>query len=139
MRRRVEQDQIAELLRSASPAALEAALRALRNDNGGNGHGKRKRKCRFKGTDHWLTKQELEQLCAASEEPYRTMWKLAAAHGLRVSELCALRPADVENGFLTVSRLKGSQRTVQKLLVDLSHLTNKGSVIHCRRSAGSLL
>lgn len=42
------------------------------------------------------------------------------AHALRVSEALALKPENISNGFLIVERLKGSQRTVQPLLVDLS-------------------
>ena len=37
------------------------------------------------------------------------------SHGLRVSEIAALRVRDVCTGFLDVKRLKGSMRTVQPL------------------------
>ena len=51
---------------------------------------------------------------------YKTIFRLLAAHGLRVSEVLALRRDDVANGFLVARRLKGSQVTMQKLLVDVS-------------------
>jgi hypothetical protein len=82
---------------------------------------KKKRKAtRFHGTDHWITREQLAALCAASEPLYATLWRLMAAHALRISEALSLRPCNVEGGFLTIQRLKGSQRTRQKLLVDLS-------------------
>jgi integrase/recombinase XerD len=82
---------------------------------------KKKRKAtRFHGTDHWITREQLAALCAASEPLYATLWRLMAAHALRISEALALRADDVAGGFLVVNRLKGSQRTRQPLLVDLS-------------------
>jgi integrase len=81
----------------------------------------RKPPARFKGTDHWITKEQLAEVVAAEPDPmYATIFRLLAAHGLRVSEALSLRKCDVECGFLTIQRLKGSQKTTQKLLVDLS-------------------
>lgn len=81
----------------------------------------RKPPAKFKGTDHWITKEQLAEVVAAEPDPmYATIFRLLAAHGLRVSEALSLRRADVECGFLTIQRLKGSQKTTQKLLVDLS-------------------
>jgi integrase len=81
---------------------------------------KRRNATRFHGTDHWLTREQFTALCAASEPLYATLWRLMAAHALRISEALALRADDVAGGFLVVNRLKGSQRTRQPLLVDLS-------------------
>ena len=81
----------------------------------------RKAPARFKGTDHWLTREQVQAVCDAEPDPmYQTIFRLLAAHGLRVSEALSLRRADVECGYLTIQRLKGSQKTTQKLLVDLS-------------------
>jgi integrase/recombinase XerD len=81
----------------------------------------RKAPTRFKGTDHWLTREQVQAVCDAEPDPmYQTIFRLLAAHGLRVSEALSLRRTDVECGFLTIQRLKGSQKTTQKLLVDLS-------------------
>ena len=82
---------------------------------------RRKAPARFKGTDHWLTREQVQAVCDAEPDPmYQTIFRLLAAHGLRVSEALSLRSTDVECGFLTIQRLKGSQKTTQKLLVDLS-------------------
>ena len=115
--------QLVDAVRGASPEAVENALRTLRNGNG----KKRKKPSRFRGTDHWITKEQLNAICEASTPFYATLWRLCAAHGLRISEALSLRPCDVEGGFLTVQRLKGSQRTVQPLLVDLSAQINSGT------------
>jgi len=82
---------------------------------------------RFHGTDHWLTREQFAALCAASEPMYATLWKLMVSHALRISEALALRADDVAGGFLTIQRLKGSQRTRQPLLVDLSAQVASGT------------
>lgn len=88
---------------------------------------KKKRKvCRFKGTDHFLTRQQFDQLCAASTPFYAKLWKVCAAHALRISEALAIRPCDIQCGYLTVKRLKHSQTTVQRLLVNLDEEINSG-------------
>jgi integrase len=56
---------------------------------------------------------------------YKTIFRLLAAHGLRVSECLALRRDDVANGFLVARRLKGSQVTMQKLLVGITDGTRR--------------
>lgn len=50
---------------------------------------------------------------------------VAYYHGLRASELIALTPDDVRDGFLTVQRLKGSERTTQPLLESAEPLLNE--------------
>jgi integrase len=80
----------------------------------------RKPPAKFKGTDHWITKEQFSHVCA--EEPnemYVAIFKVMASHGMRVSEVLALRRDDVANGFIVARRLKGSQVTMQKLLVNL--------------------
>jgi integrase len=126
MKRQARAEQIAELIRAASPAALEAALLALHNGNGDHG-GKRKKKCRFKGTDHFISKEDLAKICAVSQPLYAALWRLCASHALRISEALAIRSCDIENGFLTVRRLKGSQTTTQKLLVNLDEQVKSGT------------
>lgn len=73
--------------------------------------------------------QELEQTIAATEEPWRTLFTLAALTGARVSELCGLRWQDVRlddladaeieiahqvdrKGTLAPTKTDGSARTV---------------------------
>lgn len=41
---------------------------------------------------------------------------VAFAHGLRASELCGLRVSDIQDGFITVQRLKRSKKTTHALL-----------------------
>jgi integrase len=87
---------------------------------------KPKKPCRFHGTDHFLSRQQFDQLCAASTPFYAKLWKVCAAHALRISEALAIRPCDIQCGYLTVKRLKGSQTTVQRLLVNLDEEINSG-------------
>jgi ArsR family transcriptional regulator, arsenate/arsenite/antimonite-responsive transcriptional repressor len=46
------------------------------------------------------------------------MFLMAYRHGLRMSEVCALRLADIRDGSLSVQRLQGSLKTVQPLCRD---------------------
>ena len=88
---------------------------------------KPRKACRFKGTDHFLSRAEFDRLVLASEPFYATLWKVCVAHALRISEALAIRPCDVQAGFLTVRRLKGSQTTVQRLLVNLDEQIKSGT------------
>jgi integrase len=68
----------------------------------------------------FLTPEEtLAVLRTAKDRDVRTwaMLLLAYRHGLRASEVCGLRLADVDlkDGALSIQRLKGSLRTVQPL------------------------
>ena len=71
----------------------------------------------------YLTEREVEQLCAAARKRGRwghrdaTMILMAYRHGLRVSELVALRweQVDLEAGRLQVIRRKGSDDSLQPL------------------------
>jgi site-specific recombinase XerD len=71
----------------------------------------------------WLTEREVEQLCDAARKRGRwghrdaTMILLAYRHGLRVSELVALKweQVDLSAGRLQVIRRKGSDDSVQPL------------------------
>jgi integrase len=66
-------------------------------------------------------------ICAASPPLYAALWRLMAAHALRISEALSLCAGDVDCGFLTIKRLKGSQKTTQPLLVDLSAQITSGT------------
>jgi len=63
--------------------------------------------------------ETLGVLCAAKERGARdwAMILLAYRHGLRASEVCGLRLADVslKDGTISIQRLKGSMRTTQPL------------------------
>ena len=115
-------------------------MKQIRNTAPAPAKKKRKPPTRFKGTDHWLTREQFDALCVASEPFYALLWKTCLAHALRISEALALRPCDVQNGFLRVARLKGSQTTVQPLLTDLSALIATGSyrIFPCHRSTAFL-
>jgi len=111
---------------------------------------KKKRKpTRFHGTDHFLTRQQFAELCAASAPFYAMLWRLMVGHALRISEALSLRAEDISAGYLTIQRLKGSQRTRQPLLVDLSAQIASGTYrlfpvhrstafLHCRRAAAAI-
>lgn len=71
-------------------------------------------------SDGWVSlalrdcRSVLKTARAASERDF-LMILLAYRHGLRASEVCALRTTAVAGGFLTVARLKGSRKTIQPL------------------------
>lgn len=66
-----------------------------------------------------LTRSEITQILdvarAHSQRNYLALL-VGYNHGLRVSEIVSLRPRDIVDGFLTVKRLKGSERTSQPLV-----------------------
>jgi integrase len=73
-----------------------------------------------------LTKDELKSLLAVAG-PDRLLFTVMFNHGLRVSEAIALTDANVINGHLVVQRLKGSEKTTQRILADEQELlTMKG-------------
>ena len=80
-----------------------------------------------------LTKSELLSLLTAakadSERNY-LMILTAFSHGLRVSEVIAIRKGiEVSGGFVDVQRLKGSMRTVQSLVDVNEPLLNERSAM----------
>jgi integrase len=57
------------------------------------------------------------------------MMLLAFHHGLRCSEVIALTPAHLADGYLTIQRLKGSMKTTQPLVEDENPLLNEASIV----------
>lgn len=53
------------------------------------------------------------------------MFLVAYHHGLRRSEVAAIKADDIRDGFLTVGRKKGSSRTIQPLLEHENALLNE--------------
>jgi integrase len=67
-----------------------------------------------------LSKQQLLALLTAAREHSERDWLMilvAFWHGLRASEVVAIKANDIQDGYLTVDRLKGSNRTTQGLVV----------------------
>lgn len=63
---------------------------------------------------HSLNKDQLRLLIQAVKDPRkRLMVKIAYLHALRASEVCGLRGKDIQDGFVSVRRLKGSNKTIQ--------------------------
>lgn len=66
-----------------------------------------------------MTREQLDAVLAVakkySEDDYLALL-VGFNHGLRISEMLALSPANVINGCIVVERLKGSKKTVQPLL-----------------------
>ena len=66
-----------------------------------------------------MTRVQLDTVLAVarkhSEDDYLALL-IGFNHGLRVSEIVALCPENIVNGYLVVQRLKRSKRTVQPLL-----------------------
>lgn len=71
---------------------------------------------------HSLTKTELTALLAAakahSQRSY-VMIHVGFTHGLRASEVTEMTAEQVRSGYLTVQRLKGSEKTIQKCSQEL--------------------
>lgn len=66
---------------------------------------------------HSLTRVETKRLVVAISDPkHRLLVKTAFWHGLRVSEAIGLVKENVRDGYLTVQRLKGSNKTSQPLI-----------------------
>jgi integrase len=66
-----------------------------------------------------LSKLEIRAVLAAARAHRERDWLmilLAFWHGLRASEVVAIKVNDISDGYLTVRRLKGSLKTVQPLI-----------------------
>ena len=75
-----------------------------------------------------LTKPELLNLLRAARAARERDWLmilLAYNHGLRASEVVSFTPDAIRNGFITIQRLKGSNRTVQALVKHSDPLLNE--------------
>jgi integrase len=73
-----------------------------------------------------LSKDELKSLLEVAG-PDRLLFTVMFNHGLRVSEAIALNDTNVVDGHLVVQRLKGSEKTTQRILADEAQLlTMKG-------------
>lgn len=71
---------------------------------------------------------ELKKLLAAARNKSERDWLLILVsfwHGLRASEAVTLRVRDLRDGYVTISRLKGSLRTVQQLIEHPDSLLNE--------------
>lgn len=66
---------------------------------------------------HSLNKPQLKALIQAVKDPTkRLMVKIAYNHGLRSSEVCDLLGKNIQDGMVSVRRLKGSNKTVQPFI-----------------------
>lgn len=64
-----------------------------------------------------ITKDELKALVQQVPEPrMKLMFLVTFLHGLRISETLALTGAHIQDGYLTVRRLKGSLKTTQPFI-----------------------
>jgi integrase/recombinase XerD len=66
-----------------------------------------------------LTREEIRSLFEQAWAHKRRDWLMLLvgySHALRASEVVALTPDNIHDGFLTVQRLKGSDKTTQPLL-----------------------
>ena len=80
---------------------------------------------------HLDRSQLLAVLGEAKKDSSRNWLMLALTynHGLRVSEVLALTPAHIKDGFLSVRRLKGSLHTTQPLIGSAEPLLDERTVI----------
>jgi site-specific recombinase XerD len=58
------------------------------------------------------------------------------AHGLRISELLAIRGTDISKGYLTVKRLKGSKKTCQPIVRSDDVLFDCSSILELAKTKG---
>jgi integrase/recombinase XerD len=68
---------------------------------------------------HALTRDELKSLLGAARASRERDWMMilvAFHHGLRASEVVGITADAVQDGYLTVQRLKGSMKTTQPLV-----------------------
>ena len=68
---------------------------------------------------HALSKEELRRLLEAARAVRERDWLMilvAFWHGLRASEVTGLTATSIQDGYLTVARLKGSMKTTQALV-----------------------
>jgi integrase/recombinase XerD len=79
-----------------------------------------------------FSKLELRALLAAARAHRERDWLLillAFWHGLRASEVVAIKANDIRDGYLTVRRLKGSLKTVQPLIFHEDSMFNERSAL----------
>jgi integrase/recombinase XerD len=77
---------------------------------------------------HSLSKPQLLALLGAARAYRERDWLMivvAFNHGLRASEVVALTRDSIQDGFLTVQRLKGSLKTTQELIAHAEPLLNE--------------
>jgi type 1 fimbriae regulatory protein FimB len=75
-----------------------------------------------------LSKPQLLMLLAAARASRERDWLMILVcfwHGLRVSELVGFKRDAIQDGYLTIKRLKGSDRTVQMLVEHPEPLLNE--------------
>jgi integrase/recombinase XerD len=75
-----------------------------------------------------LSKEQLSSLLSHAKSARRRDWLMilvAYWHGLRASEVIAITVDDLKDGYLTVQRLKGSNKTVQQLVEHSDPLLNE--------------
>jgi integrase len=80
---------------------------------------------------HLTREQILAVLKAARAESERDFLMILTAysHGMRAQEVCNLRTTDVDGGYISIERLKGSRTTVQPLVEDDSPLLDEKSAL----------
>ncbi|HLZ90206.1 MAG TPA: tyrosine-type recombinase/integrase [Candidatus Acidoferrum sp.] len=77
---------------------------------------------------HALTKDELRRLLSTAKVNRERDWLMilvAFHHGLRASEVVGITADAVVDGFLTVQRLKGSNKTTQALVASVDPLLDE--------------
>ena len=79
-----------------------------------------------------LTRAELLNLLRVAKTHRERDWLMilvAYWHGMRASEVVGLKRDQIRDGFLTVSRLKGSLRTTHPLVKDVDELLNEHAAL----------
>jgi integrase len=79
-----------------------------------------------------LTRDELVALLKVAKDQSHRNWLLiltAFSHGLRASEALGLKREQIRDGFLSVQRLKGSDKTVQPLVKHQNPLFDEKSAL----------
>lgn len=80
----------------------------------------------------YLDRAQLLAVLAEAKKDSPRNWLMLALtynHGLRVSEVLALTPKDIKDGWISVRRLKGSLHTVQPLIASAEPLLDEKSAV----------
>jgi integrase len=75
-----------------------------------------------------LSKEQLLGILAAARAHRERDWLMILvgySHGLRPSEVVGIKSDDIKDGYVTVARLKGSNRTTQRLVDDENPLLDE--------------
>jgi integrase len=79
-----------------------------------------------------LSREQLLAVLGEAKKASQRDWLailVGYSHGLRISEVCALTPAHIQDGFLRIQRLKRSKLTTQPLITSYNPLLDEKTAL----------